>query len=242
MPERTDIQDAEPGEESLQVILGALSPEAGTLRWPNSPEPGSMEMPPGIIGTSLSWVETPEPEPAIAAATATANLAAVSPQVIETASVDLASSGGDPASAVDGGPGASIEEAARRTARPGVRPVEVIKRHPGTTVLAAGALVALAGGAVLGGWVKPVSVSLPGTHTILVDPSSHSDPQLGTGSTPATAPSTVPGILAISSRCKDSRPARSICGGKAHTTRPFRPPASLPYATALQRPEKRRRT
>ena len=119
MPERTDIQDAEPGEESLQVILGALTQEAGTLSWPTSSEPSSTETRPEISVASLRWDESPEPaladespEPAVFAETA--NLADASPQVTATSSVAHASVEADPAS-TDGGPGASIEEAARRT-------------------------------------------------------------------------------------------------------------------------------
>jgi hypothetical protein len=91
---------------------------------------------------------------------------------------------------VGAGTGASTEEAAGPTGRSGVWPVRTIRRHPGTSVLAAGALVALAGGAVLGGWVTPVPVSLPGTHTMLVDPSAHSDRQSAIPAAPLMLPST----------------------------------------------------
>jgi hypothetical protein len=229
MPEPMDIQDARPGEESLQVILGALTQEESTLQWPKAPEPSGMETRTEMPGGSLGWTGWPEPavpgatanlatEPASDApealgapasdvpvadgtgADAPADLVDASAEATATSSLIHESPEADPVSAVDDrreasveddGPGASIEEAARRTERSGVRPIQVVKRHPGTTVLAAGALVALAGGAVLGGWVKPVSVSLPSTHTILVDPSSHSDSPPG-ASTPATTPSTAP--------------------------------------------------
>lgn len=202
MPDRADLQNAEPGEESLRVILGALTERADTLRWPTSPGSSGTESRPLIFGTSSRWAESPkldlgdattnlvdvsiEPAVADAIADATTNLTHPSPQMAETSKVAGASLEADPVPASGAGPGASIEDAARPTGRSGVRPVQVAKRHPGTTVLAAGALVALAGGAVLGGWTKPVSVSLPGTHTILVDPSSHSDKLPGTTSKPAT--------------------------------------------------------
>ncbi len=49
-------------------------------------------------------------------------------------------------------PGASIEGTEAQTGRSGVWPVRTLRRHPGTSVLALGALVALAGGAFLGAW------------------------------------------------------------------------------------------
>jgi hypothetical protein len=266
MPETTDMQDAEPGEESLEVILGALNQDAGTLRWPKSPEPSGMEPQPGIIGTSLSWVGEAEPaaaepaaaEPAAAepaAADGTPNLAdQPSEQALPTATVvmaeeslvgeeslgraeasgavassaDHAPSETNPEAPADGGPGASIEEAGRRTGRSGVRPVQVIKRHPGTTVLAAGALVALAGGAVLGGWVKPVSVSLPGTHTILVDPSSHSDSPPGAASLPATTPSTAPSTSTTSPSAPPSSVANTPTGPPVTSPAPSASAGSAP--------------
>ena len=85
-------------------------------------------------------------------------------------------------------PGADSTEPARPTRRLGLWPVRTVRRHPGTSVLAAGALLALGGGAILGGLAKPVPVSLPGTHTIIVDRAAHSASQPGTASPPSTSP------------------------------------------------------
>jgi hypothetical protein len=220
MPEPMDIQDARPGEESLQVILGALTQEESTLRWPSAPAASGMESRPELPGGTLGWTGWPEP----AVGGATADLATEAPEVPEADPGSVVDDGTE-LSAEDDGPGASIEEAARRTGPPGVRPIQVVKRHPGTTVLAAGAVVALAGGAVLGGWAKPVSVSLPSTHTILVDPSSHSDSPPGS-STPTTTPSTAPSPSASSA----SAPPSSVANTPTGTLVPNPAPSGLPGA------------
>ena len=186
MPESFDIQDVEPEEETLQVILGALTRDAGTQRWPSPPKSTAIETRSDMSSATLGWAEDAEPpganasaEMAVADTTADADVADADVADADEAVADEA--------VADATPGASVDEVSRRTGRSGVWLVRAIKRHRGTSVLAAGAVVALAGGAVLGGWAKPVSVSLPGTHAILVDPSAHSDGPPGRASTPSTA-------------------------------------------------------
>src|SRR5258708_4204296 len=122
-----------------------------------------------------------------------------------------------------------FEEAAAQRGRSRLGPVRMVRRHPGTSVLAAGALAALAGGAVLGGWMQPVSVSLPGTHPILVDPSAHSDGQRIVPSARSTSPSTTAAAAAPSppagastgapvSGSADPGPAQSAPNGSSNTT------------------------
>src|SRR3984957_4598160 len=68
MPESFDIQDVEPEEETLQVILGALTRDAGTQRWPSPPKSTAIETRSDMSSATLGWAEDAEPPGANASA------------------------------------------------------------------------------------------------------------------------------------------------------------------------------